>query len=231
MTSSTANLRERRRTRQHRVSRRHGLGAPGAFVPTDASELRATAVSHRAAHESRRLGEPARQLYRARVDDRRRFDTNTLRLEGERGRASVLVLQRRARVVRLRRAVRLSQPGARSIPLLAAAFGRAPAYAQSTTSARATGEAYAAYASALISFSPQSIASISRFAGMRSASTPRSTTTSSRRESAFSTTAIPRHRAAHELGPARADRAPRRAAGAGWRPALSMLRNAPRRPC
>ena len=117
--------------------------------PGDASELRLT-LSRTERHTNRvgSVSKPGNS--QGTLDDRRRFDTTTLRLEGRARRAICSASTPGSNGTNTMRCTTM-KPGAVR-PELAAAFGRAPAYAQSTH-LRADGEAYAAYASGLFTFS------------------------------------------------------------------------------
>ena len=117
------------------------------FRPTDEAALRAT-VSRTERHTNRdgSVDQPGNSF--GTLDDRRRFDTTTVRLDAN---------TRALRTVGLSgglewydyNATYRYRSDAVFDPTLAAALGRPPAYSQ-LTALRATGQAYAAYASALV---------------------------------------------------------------------------------
>jgi outer membrane receptor protein involved in Fe transport len=117
------------------------------FRPTDDSTLRAT-VSRTERHTNRdgSVNQPGYSL--GTLDDRRRFDTTTVRLE-----AGARVLPRLALNSGLEwydyNATYRYRSDATFEPDIAAALGRAPTYSQ-RTELRALGQAYAAYGSGLI---------------------------------------------------------------------------------
>jgi hypothetical protein len=112
----------------------------------DSSELRAT-VSRTERHTNRE-GFVDQQSSRGTLDDRRVFNTTTVRLE------AVRLLRERATLSAGVEWYDYSadyryESAATFDPSLAAAFGRAPTFSQSTA-LRALGEAYAGYASAIV---------------------------------------------------------------------------------
>jgi hypothetical protein len=147
----SANL--KRGAEQGNIGYRDATGWAGlSFRPSEASELRAT-LSRTERHTNRlgSVNQPDNSF--GTVDDRRRFDTNTLRLEG-RARASAMLSFTGGLEYYEYDALYGYRSQVQFDPAVAAAFGRAPAYAQ-TTNLRAAGEAYAAYASALLTFTPK----------------------------------------------------------------------------
>ncbi|MEP7247005.1 MAG: TonB-dependent receptor, partial [Gammaproteobacteria bacterium] len=124
--------------------------AAWTFRPNDASEVRATA-SRTERHTNRvgSLNQPDNA--RGTVDDHRIFDTNTLRLEASARTNSWLSVTGGLEWYQFDAEYRY-QSQVQFGPEIAAAFGRSLTYAQSTDLV-AGGEAYAAFASTLISFS------------------------------------------------------------------------------
>lgn len=120
--------------------------------PTDDSALRAT-VSRTERHTNRAgtVNQPGYSF--GTLDDRRRFDTTTVRLE-----ARAQVLPRLALTSGLEwydyNATYDYASDATFDPELAAALGRSPTYSQ-RTALRSTGEAYAAYVSGAITVAPR----------------------------------------------------------------------------
>jgi outer membrane receptor protein involved in Fe transport len=121
-----------------------------SWRPGEASELRATASrTERHTNRSGSVNQPDNSL--GVLDDRRRFNTDTLRLEGRALANRVLSLTGALEYYKFD-ASYAYQSEVQFDPEVAAAFGRAPSYSQNTD-LRAPGEAYAAYASALLALS------------------------------------------------------------------------------
>lgn len=117
------------------------------FRPTEQSELRAT-VSRTERHTNREgsVDQPGNSV--GTLDDRRRFDTTTFRLEANASLPPHVTLNSGLELYDYGAQYRY-RSNAVFDPELAAAFSRAPTYSQSTVLS-ATGEAYAVYASAQI---------------------------------------------------------------------------------
>jgi outer membrane receptor protein involved in Fe transport len=117
------------------------------FLPIDQVELRAT-LSRTERHTDRQgsVDQPRNSV--GTLEDRRRFDTTTFRLEANAGLPRNVRLNTGFEMYDYSAQYRY-ESAATFDPALAAAFGRAPSYSQ-LTSLSSTGEAYAAYGSAQI---------------------------------------------------------------------------------
>jgi hypothetical protein len=122
-----------------------------SFHPSDNSELTAT-LSRTERHTNRFGSVDQPDNSQGTLDDRRRFDTNTARLEARTRVNPTLSLTGGVEYYEYD-ALYDYQSAVQFDADVAAAFGRAPSYAQNTN-LRASGEAYAAYASALLRVSP-----------------------------------------------------------------------------
>lgn len=149
--SLTANLDDG--AERGKVEYRDATGWVGwQFRPSDATEVRATA-SRTERHTNRDGLVNLEDNSRGTLDDRRRFDTSTLRLEATAQARQSLTLNGGLEWYEFDAQYDYSSE-AQFDPVLAAAFDRASTFAQSTD-LRAGGAAYAAYVSALVALSPR----------------------------------------------------------------------------
>ena len=121
-----------------------------SFRPSESTELRATlSRTERHTNRSGSVNQPDNSV--GTLDDRRRFDTNTARFEARARVNPVLNLTGGLEYYEFN-ALYDYRSAVQFDPEVAAAFDRATAYSQNTN-LRAAGEAYAAYASALLKLS------------------------------------------------------------------------------